>query len=317
MMTEEQQKIAEQILQAVQERLAQTDLTARLAEVPKNNGVELTGIVAGRDGLDSIVYINQEIQLILDGQATVEDVASSVAKTLETRAEKAPFTAKGVTDLLEHPDPAQISMRVVNREQNTEMLKTMLHRDIHGDLSIIASYKVAEDASTKITNDLAARMGFTATEVIDQAIRNANREEHSVRSMGEVLAESMGIPPEQAAVMFGTDDTMIVVTNDSKLYGAGDIFVDKALREHVAERIGGDYYIIPSSVHEVICVSADAMTPGQAAAMIQEVNANEVRPEEVLGTHPYHVDAQTLKISNPCEAQMERIADEMKHSIHM
>ncbi len=310
--------IAEQILKAVQEQLGQTGIDAQLADAPKINGVVLTAISGGNDGLASNVYIDQDIQLIQNGQATVEDVSARVARTLEVQAEKAPFTSKGVLDLLEHPDPSQITMRVVSSEQNAELLKTVPHRDIHGDLSIIASYKVSEDASTRISNDLAARMGYTATEVIDHAVKNANSEHHVVKSMRDMLAESMGISSDQAEEMFGTDDhTMLVVTNENKFYGAGDIFVNKNLREQVAEKIGGDFYIIPSSVHEVICVSADAMSPEQAATMIQEVNANEVRPEEVLGTHPYLVDAQTLKISNPCEAKMERIADEMKHSFHM
>ncbi len=310
--------LAEQVLKVVQEQLGQTEIDVRLADVVKNNGVELTAISGGSDGLASNVYIDQDIQMIQDGEATVEDVASRVARTLEVQAEKAPFTSRGVIDLLEHPDPSQITMRVVSREQNAELLKTVPHRDIHGDLSIIASYKVSEDASTRISNDLAARMGYTATEVIDHAVKNANSEQHVVKSMRDMLAESMGVSSDQAEEMFGTDDhTMLVVTNENKFYGAGDIFVNKNLREQVAEKIGGDYYIIPSSVHEVICVSVDTMSPEQAATMIQEVNANEVQPEEVLGSHPYHVDAQTLKISNPCQSQEARVADEMRHSLHM
>ena len=313
----EQQKVAEELAKQVQERV-KSPMLVTVEEITKNNGVQLTSITGRNDGLGTNVYVDQDIRMIMGGEVSFNDVAAHVAKTLESQAEKAPFTSKGVIDILEHPDPARITMRVVNREQNLDLLKTVPHRDIHSDLSIIASYKVAEDASTRITNDLAARMGYTATEVIDHAIRNANHGRHVVQSMRDMLAENMGISAEQADMMFGADDhTMLVVTNESKLYGAGDIFVDKALREKVAERIGGDFYIIPSSVHEVICVNADAMSPEQAAIMIQEVNANEVRPEEVLGSHPYHVNTETLKISNPCAEQAEQTAKSIKNSVHM
>ena len=43
--------------------------------------------------------------------------------------------------------------------------------------------------------------------------------------------------------------------------------------------------------------------------MIQEVNAGELLPEEVLSDHPYLVNAQTLKITNPCEKLVEAVAD--------
>ena len=288
-----------------------------LNQIIKNNGVNLTAITGERDGLGTNVYVDHDIQMIMDGETTVEDVAARIAGVLQAQAEEAPFTSSGVREMFEHPETDRILLKVVNRDQNSEMLRTTPHRDIHGDLSAIASYRVSDEASAVITHSIAAQMGMTASEIIDHAIRNASNEEHTVQSMAEILAESMGMSPEEAKMMFGSDDSMIVVTNSDKRFGAGDIFVDKTLREQVAEKMGGDFYIIPSSIHEVICVRSDTMSPEQAATMIREVNANEVRPEEVLSNHPYLVNAETLKISNPCVEQAERVADTVRHSAHM
>ncbi len=311
-------ELAAAVVKLVAAQLEPEGMDVRLADVVKNNGIKLTGISAGSDGLAGTVYIDNDLQMIQDGQATVEDVANRVARKLALAAEQAPFSADGVKEMFDNPDTTRIVLRVVNKEQNAEMLKDTPHRDIHGDLAAIAAYKVSDEGMTVIRNNLCHRMGYTATELLDYAIRNANHGQHVVQSMKEMLAASMGMDPEQAEAMFGADDNnMIVVTNSSKLYGAADIFVDKTLREAVAEKIGGDYYILPSSVHEVICVSADTMKPEEAATMVREVNATQLEPVDVLSDHPYHVDAQTLKITNPCEKMVDMVADAPKHSIHM
>ncbi len=302
----------------MQESLTRAGMNARLMEVTKNNGVSLTAIAAEKNNMLCNYYVDNDIRMIQQHEATVEEVAPVIAGRLQVQAEQAPFSADGIKALLEEPDSTRIMLKVINHDQNVEMLRDVPHRDIHGDLSLISVYRVSDDATAVITNSLAAQMGYTATELLDYAIRNANHEQHVVQSMRDMLAESMGISPEEAQEMFQTDDnTMIVVTNTEKKFGAADIFVDKPMRAQIAEKIGGDYYILPSSIHEVICVSADTMSPEQAAAMVSEVNATQLDPVDVLSDHPYLVNAETLKISNPCVKQEELVADDMRHSIHM
>lgn len=60
-----------------------------------------------------------------------------------------------------------------------------------------------------------------------------------------------------------------------------------------AEKLGGDYFIIPSSIHEVLLVKdTGEMNARDLAAMIREVNATEVAPEDVLTDHAYHYDSK-------------------------
>ena len=59
--------------------------------------------------------------------------------------------------------------------------------------------------------------------------------------------------------------------------------------EKVYERIGENFYILPSSIHEVIVIpeSKSPMRP-QLDCMIQEVNETQVEEEEVLSSHAYY-----------------------------
>lgn len=292
-------------------------MKAQLTDTIKNNGISMTTIAGGKDDIMVNRYIDGDIQNILEGTASVDDVASHVAYMLGHGVEQAPFSSKSVREMFMDPNIERIMLKIVTKEQNAEMLKNTPHRDIHGDLSIISVYRVSDEATCVISNSISQQMGLTPTELLDYAIRNATHEEHIVQGMGEMLAANMGMDPAQATEIFGTDESMLVVTNADKRFGAADIFVDKSLRQQVADKLGDDYYIIPSSIHEVICVRSDSMEPQQAQMMIQEVNATELRPEEILGSHPYLVDAETLKITNPCEVQVQHAADEMRHSIHM
>ena len=316
--TDREQKIAELIEQTVKEQLAESnpDLDVKLTNVTKNNGVELTAIAAGRDGVLANLYIDKDVQAVIDGQANIDEAAAVIARTLAHEAEKIPtaFRADSLSNEFSSPDTSCIQIKLINREANAAMLAGMPHRDICGDLSIVALYRIGEEASVRITNDLCARMGMTGTEVIGCAVQNMKNEGYAVKSMVEMMADSMDISEEQAKVLFGDMDGLYEVTNADKHFGAAGIYLDKDLKQEVADRIDGDFYILPASIHMCICIPAESMTPRQAAEMIKEVNENEVEAQEVLAAHPYLVDAQTLRITIPCEEREELVADEPRQT---
>lgn len=78
-------------------------------------------------------------------------------------------------------------------------------------------------------------------------------------------------------------------SNESKLNGAAYI-MNEEIQKMVSEKLGGDYYILPSSVHEVLVISKDIDIPLQnIEQMVQHVNLSCVSAEEVLSDHVYHV----------------------------
>ena len=100
-----------------------------------------------------------------------------------------------------------------------------------------------------------------------------------------------------AAAMFGMDglpqdEKMFVATVPDKVAGAGVIAYQNFMDE-AAERVGGDFFILPSSTHEVLLVKDD----GEAnfrdlKAMVEEVNATQVALEEKLTDSVYHYDSK-------------------------
>ncbi|MCQ4957062.1 DUF5688 family protein, partial [Veillonella parvula] len=61
-------------------------------------------------------------------------------------------------------------------------------------------------------------------------------------------------------------------------------FLSESVREY-RRKIQNDYYIIPSSVHEVLILLADSIGKEELNQMIQEVNATVVESREILAEH--------------------------------
>ena len=117
-----------------------------------------------------------------------------------------------------------------------------------------------------------------------------------VQDMGSVLAEMMGGMPEDMMPMVAEDKMMYVISNEQKVNGAASIIYSDAL-EKLSEKLGTDLYILPSSIHETIAISANFGTPEELAQMVREVNATQVSQEEQLSDHVYKYDAKTKTLS--------------------
>lgn len=104
--------------------------------------------------------------------------------------------------------------------------------------------------------------------------------------------------------MRGHDDDFPIyaLTNESMCFGAGMLFIDSILRK-VVERIGCDFYILPSSVHELLFVPVDNFDEDDDTEEIEnrllrvvwEVNHSQVEPNERLSNHIYYVDSKSLE----------------------
>ena len=111
-------------------------------------------------------------------------------------------------------------------------------------------------------------------------------------------------------------DTMFVLTNDTKVNGAAAILNDDT-RQEIADKVG-DFYVLPSSVHETLIIPKDAgMELRDLEQMVQEVNQTQVAPQERLSNHVYEYDAKEHELFRSDRAeehtkQKEEKRDEKK-----
>lgn len=200
----------------------------------------------------------------------------------------------------------KLMVQVVPTAGNEEMLATVPHVE-QEDMSMVYRFVFSTDdrgtASTLVTNQMLENYGITAEQLHADAMVNAPEQfPASVRSMQEVLAEIMGMDPE---MMPGEPGGMYVATCNQGMNGAGCIFYPEFM-DQAAEKLGGDFFVLPSSVHEVILLPDNGtMSAKELESMVQEINATEVAPEDRLSDSVYHYDSQD-RVFEKAEAHEER-----------
>ena len=209
-----------------------------------------------------------------------------------------------------------IIFQLVNTKQNEDMLRDMPHREFQ-DLSIIYRWLVYIDdkkiGSTSISNSLAKALGMEEEQLFNAATKNTRRIlPPVVKTMNEVLREMLmaeGMPPHIADLMMGEtlpDRTMWIITNEQGIDGAVSMLYEDKVH-NLAESLGSDLYILPSSVHEVIAVSVEMGEPEELARMVSEVNMNQVDLSERLSNQVYHYDKDLRKITLATDTPNKRL----------
>ncbi|MBO6308221.1 MAG: hypothetical protein J6N70_05155 [Oribacterium sp.] len=188
----------------------------------------------------------------------------------------------------------KLSMDVVSADRNAEMLSHIPHEKIE-DMAVV--YRLVLDTKDSgngtilVTNNLMDQFGVTQEQLHEDAMINAPEIRPSeIKGMSEMLSEMMGVDMDPG--MDSLDDKMFVATVPDKIHGAGVIAYPNFF-EDAAEKIGGDYFVLPSSIHEVLLVKDNGeMTAKDLEAMVREVNATQVSPEEQLTDNVYHYDSK-------------------------
>ena len=86
--------------------------------------------------------------------------------------------------------------------------------------------------------------------------------------------------------------TFFVVTNQQRIDGAGAIFYPEVM-DNLGELLGQDYFILPSSIHEMLVLPDNGeVSADELRMMVTEVNATQVAPAERLTNDVYHFDTK-------------------------
>ena len=200
-------------------------------------------------------------------------------------------------------------IRVSNAETNKDFLQDVPHETI-GDLAVtyhvMMGMENGEVGSTTVTNTLMEKFGITEAQLKADAMENSSKIlSPSLESMNNIMARLLGmdglasnsVPFEQAVEAFNfRDEGMFVLTNTTAVNGAAVMFYPEVM-EQLGAHAGGDMFVIPSSVHEVILVPDDGvMNRMDLEKMIRDINANEVDPKDRLSDSLYHYDTKDHKL---------------------
>lgn len=266
--------------------------------------------IPGLKNATPTIYVNNLYEEY-ERTGNYEEVVREAAETMERGIES--FNKEIKAELLDTSRlKDNVFFTLINAEQNKELLKTVPHRKFE-DLAIVYRWNIGSDSLGMYTNlvdtRLAKKEGLTENDLYNAARKNTKELlPVSVRNMNEIISEIIfgeneledEMDKEFKKVMMETpnEHSMYVITNESKLYGAASILYEEPLHE-LAEKFGSDLYILPSSVHEVIAVSADMGSPDDLAEMVYEINMEQVDIDDRLSNqvYCYDKDLRTLRLA--------------------
>lgn len=273
------------------------ECTILIQDVPRNNG--------GRQSAVTILVSNTNIapRICLDGHyekylegRNSEQVVEDILKVHEQYKVEEKVDTEWFFDYQFIKE--RIAYRLVNYEQNMEMLQDMPHKRIL-DLAIVFYILLDKHDMGAATimiqnNHLDMWRGVTVDEIYQAALENTPvLLPVKIESMASLLGGMM----QELAVDFNPGckyTTMYVITNKFKMNGAACILYDDVLKQF-ADFIGSNLFIIPSSIHECIIVPDNQggdlkETNILYQDMIKDVNKSTVSEVEILGYNPFYYD---------------------------
>lgn len=153
------------------------------------------------------------------------------------------------------------------------------------------SNSAKEISSILVTDSMLRSYGITVGQLHEDALEAAvQTHPATLRNMTDVMRDLMG----DAAALFAPDEPspMWVASVEGGQNGACAIQYPDFL-EQAAETLGGDFYVLPSSIHEVLLVADDgSMDLSYLEAMVRSVNETEVAPADRLSDHVFHYDSE-------------------------
>lgn len=279
------------------------DSDVQINTVQKNNEA-LDGLTIRNpySNISPTIYLNSFYEDYQNG----EDIITVLGKIANMYTEHRifqNFDPSQVTDF--NVAKNQIIPRVVGTKDNMNFLNQRPYTAM-ADLAVVYYIAIGEtpsgSMSIPITNEIMNQWEITADELFDIAKDNAKRLFPSVfKSMRETMLEIM--LPELIAQygdeisarkvfdrMMPTDIPMYVLTNEQKLNGATAL-LDEEIMKTVIETVGDDFYVLPSSIHEVLIIPDDGTkTIEDLEIIVQDINKNEVAPQDRLSDYVYRYD---------------------------
>jgi len=298
------EQFAEEVVNKIREFLPESfaNASVELQSVVKNNDLKLTGLTirSANSNISPTIYLEQFYDEYQSGK-DMGRILSNIADVRIRNEVKEVFDVTQITDFEQVKE--HIVPRLMNREWNEELLKVRPHKFV-ADLAVTYHIMLKQDingtASVPVTNALMESWGVDTDALHELAIKNLPVLLPSTfQSMSSVLFGLMGDSEEAEDILAGIssqDEVMFILSNEQKMHGAAAL-LDESIMQKVMEKFG-EFYILPSSIHECIIVKANAdMDVSTLTSMVQDVNAGQVAPEERLSDHVYRYTANKGLIS--------------------
>lgn len=205
----------------------------------------------------------------------------------------------------------KLFIRICDAEKNKIMLEDVPHQTCCG-LAVTYHVLVSEEdekeevASAMVTNSLLAQYGISKEQLHHDAVASSTKlMPAAVTPLEKIIQGMLGMEDhvqpetleEQLKEINFETEFMIVVSNRAKINGASAIFYPGLLAE-IGKRMKKSFFILPSSIHEVILVPDNGkFDVSDFRDMVKSINASEVQEKDRLSNNVFRFCVERGEIS--------------------
>ncbi len=300
----------DEILQQTKDEF-EGEAEVKLHTITKNNGVVLTGITISQKevNISPTIYLDAFYEDYQNGRS-MEDMQKEIKEIYEQSKLQESVDMDFFTKWEQAKD--RIVFKLVNYNKNRKLLSHIPHRRVL-DLAVVYYYLVDKkefaNATILIDNKHIETWKATEAELYELAKRNTSKLlKANLWSMLNILQEfgleewpeNDDLQEEDSKIlkMHGKKDVsgMYVLSNETRMFGAVVMLYPGVLKR-CAEILECDYFILPSSVHEVILVPDEGIVEEKKLkCMVKDVNETQLEAQEVLSDAVYYFSAKTGNI---------------------
>ncbi len=238
-----------------------------------------------------VIYLADQYELLGSGHS-MDDIIERIENILEEAKANKPLISMINEDFIRE----NTFCSLINIEENQELLKKVPYEKFADDLAIIARCRINEQGSFVVNNNIAEQFHFTDTEVMEIAHKNTNsKEKIKFEGMFKTVTEMQGFSVD---LPDPDNEDLFVLSNEMMTDGAA-VITNTELLKDIKNQLGEDFYIIPSSRHEVLIVrESSAPAPQELLKLVQNVNKTELKHEDLLSNALYCSNGRKVQMIN-------------------
>ena len=288
-------KFCVDIQKALQERCGQ-EVQVKLHKVLKINGVMLRGIsIIGKENaaIMPTLYLDKFYMEYKQGRKW-EEIISAFLEEYDKAGVENEFNIQFFEEYEELK--THLAYKLIHYEMNMELLTEVPYRK-YLDLAIVCYCDIKDKrighGSILIRREHLKMWKITEDRLFTDAMQNMPKlYEADFMNMAVMLKKLYDDPAD----LLSRPLALFVLTNKARINGAASMLYDGQL-EKIASFLGQDFYILPSSIHEVIILPKSEGTDEiYLSQMVDEINREQLAREEILSNHAYlyHKDTKEL-----------------------
>lgn len=264
------------------------DLSVEIKEIPKNNGTLMHGLyLVGDNGNIVPVFYFDEMYEAYQRGVSVQQIIAGIQYEYERSPGRFSEEELEIENFEKVHD--RIIFQLTGYEKNRQMLSEVPHLRFL-DMAILfrLSFRSQEPermSSYQIRNRDTELWGIQADQLYALALVNTP-ELAPARILGMKETIQQGLKTEVDDETCG----MTILTNHHLIHGAGVILYPGFLKSY-ADKIGSNLYLIPSSIHEMICLPENEVDDtDELIHVICDVNQSILDEADILTDSLYFYD---------------------------